>query len=142
MGAFLLTLLFAGGRAYAEETTSGGAANSKWEFDFTWNTSAVLGYRITPLVSAWGGYRALGVDYDEGKINGKKKLLQPGFADGDYQGKVRGDGWGYRLATLLELNESHQLGLMYRSPIEQTYRGKIYMESKNRFKYFIDKKFE
>jgi hypothetical protein len=37
--------------------------------DFTWNTQALLGYRFSLFganAEAWGGYRALGQDYDEG----------------------------------------------------------------------------
>ncbi len=43
--------------------------------DFTWNTQGLLGYRFTLLgnnAEAWGGYRALGQDYDEG--SGRKDL--------------------------------------------------------------------
>jgi hypothetical protein len=34
--------------------------------DFSWNVVGLVGYEFTPLVSAWGGYRAVGVEYDEG----------------------------------------------------------------------------
>jgi hypothetical protein len=34
--------------------------------DFTWNASAILGYHFSQTVSAWLGYRALGVDYESG----------------------------------------------------------------------------
>ena len=34
--------------------------------EFSWNASAVLGYRFTRLISAWVGYRALSVDYEKG----------------------------------------------------------------------------
>ncbi len=34
--------------------------------DLTWNVSGFLGYQFTPLLSAWIGYRALGVDYETG----------------------------------------------------------------------------
>ncbi len=37
--------------------------------DFSWNVVGLLGYEFTPLISAWGGYRALGVEYDEGSGN-------------------------------------------------------------------------
>jgi hypothetical protein len=36
--------------------------------DFTWNTQALLGYRFSlfgAAATAWGGYRALGQDYDD-----------------------------------------------------------------------------
>jgi hypothetical protein len=34
--------------------------------EFTWNTSAVLGYGVSRVVGLWLGYRALGVDYESG----------------------------------------------------------------------------
>jgi hypothetical protein len=34
--------------------------------DFTWNASAILGYHFSQTVSAWLGYRVLGVDYESG----------------------------------------------------------------------------
>jgi hypothetical protein len=33
---------------------------------FTWNTSALLGYSVSRVVSVWLGYRALGLDYKSG----------------------------------------------------------------------------
>ncbi|MEG6549302.1 hypothetical protein V6C53_03565 [Desulfocurvibacter africanus] len=34
--------------------------------DLTWSATGLLGYRFTPLFSLLGGYRALGVDYEQG----------------------------------------------------------------------------
>jgi hypothetical protein len=34
--------------------------------DFTWNASAIFGYQFSQTVSAWLGYRGLGVDYESG----------------------------------------------------------------------------
>jgi hypothetical protein len=34
--------------------------------DFTWNTSAIFGYQFSKTISAWLGYRVLGVDYESG----------------------------------------------------------------------------
>ena len=34
--------------------------------DFSWNASVVLGYKFTRLISAYVGYRALSVDYEDG----------------------------------------------------------------------------
>lgn len=39
--------------------------------DFTWNASVVLGYQITRLLSAWIGYRALGLNADTGSGDDK-----------------------------------------------------------------------
>jgi hypothetical protein len=33
---------------------------------FSFNASVVIGYKITDLLSAWIGYRALSVDYESG----------------------------------------------------------------------------
>ncbi len=40
--------------------------------DFSWNTSAVLGYQFSRTVSAWLGYRVLGADYESG--SGSRKF--------------------------------------------------------------------
>jgi hypothetical protein len=41
--------------------------------DFTWNASAILGYHFSQTVSAWLGYRVLGVDYESGSGSSKFK---------------------------------------------------------------------
>ncbi|MBN1869084.1 MAG: outer membrane protein transport protein [Candidatus Omnitrophica bacterium] len=74
---------------------------------------------------------ALSVDNDYSVANKSKKLWQPGFADGDFNLKGKASGWGYRLATLFKLNERHQFGLMYRSSIQEKYRGKVYLHGLN-----------
>jgi len=38
---------------------------------FTWNASAIFGYHFSPTISAWLGYRALGVDYETGSYHRK-----------------------------------------------------------------------
>lgn len=34
--------------------------------DLTWNVTGLLGYKFTKLLSVWGGYKALGLDYTTG----------------------------------------------------------------------------
>ena len=41
---------------------------------FTWNASAIFGYHFSPTISAWLGYRALGVDYESGSGSSKFKF--------------------------------------------------------------------
>ena len=75
---------------------------------------------------------AVSADSDDSKVSKKKKLLQGGIGDdGNFQLKAKHDGWGYRLATLYKVNEQHQFGLMYRSPIRHKYRGKAYLDNLN-----------
>ncbi|MCK5180837.1 MAG: outer membrane protein transport protein, partial [Candidatus Omnitrophica bacterium] len=70
-------------------------------------------------------------DYDYSVANKSKKLIQLGGADGDFNLKADASGWGYRLATLFKLNERHQFGLMYRSSIQEKYRGKLFLHELN-----------
>ncbi len=60
-----------GGRVIADLTRKlsgslrgdvGGGVNT----DLTWSFSGALTYRFTDLFSAWGGYRVVGIDFDEG----------------------------------------------------------------------------
>ncbi len=74
--------------------------------------------------------------YNYAFVNKKKKLLQLGGADGDFQLKGRdNDNWGYRVALLYELNQRHRFGAMYRSPIRVKYRGKATLNKLNAFGY-------
>jgi hypothetical protein len=38
---------------------------------FAWNVSGYLGYSVSEMVSLWAGYRAIGVDYQDGSGNDK-----------------------------------------------------------------------
>ena len=74
----------------------------------------------------------LSLDYAHAYVNKKKKLIQLGGADGDFQLKgIDNDSWGYRLALLYKLSEKHQFGFVYRSPIKVKYRGKAYLNELN-----------
>ena len=76
----------------------------------------------------------VGADYVRALANKKKKLVQAGGADGDFQLKGRDkNSWGYRLSTLYKLNKNHSFGLMYRSAVDLTYKGKVYLNDLNGF---------
>jgi len=64
-------------------------------------------------------------------LNKSKKLAQGAMADGDFNLKADDSGAGYRLATHFKLTEEHQFGLMYRSPIQLKYRGKVFLHELN-----------
>lgn len=73
-----------------------------------------------------------GLDYTKALANKKKKLIQSGGADGDFQLKGRdNNAWGYRLSALYKLNKNHSFGLMYRSAVDLTYKGKVYLNDLN-----------
>jgi len=74
---------------------------------------------------------AAGLDHDYSQVNKSKKLAQAGGADGDFNLKIKAGGFGYRLATLFKLNEQHQFGVMYRSPIQEKYRGRLFLHDLN-----------
>jgi len=74
---------------------------------------------------------ALSADLDDSKASKYKKLLQSGGADGDFKLKAKDTAWGYRLATMLKINEQNQVGLMYRSRIFHNYEGKAYLDNLN-----------
>jgi hypothetical protein len=57
--------------------------------DFTWNASAILGYHFSQTVSAWLGYRGLGVDYESGSGFSKFKY------DVIMQGPIIGLGFSF-----------------------------------------------
>jgi hypothetical protein len=38
---------------------------------FSWDASAIFGYHFSPMISAWLGYKALGVDYETGSYHRK-----------------------------------------------------------------------
>jgi len=57
--------------------------------DFTWNASAIFGYHFSQTVSAWLGYRGLGVDYESGSGFSKFKY------DVITQGPIMGLGFRF-----------------------------------------------
>ncbi len=71
----------------------------------------------------------IGIDNDDSKINKEKKLFQATQSDANLQLKAKDNTWSYRLATMFKVNNRHQFGLMYRSPIHHKYEGKLYLDN-------------
>ncbi len=57
--------------------------------DLTWSASGFLGWQFTPLLSAWVGYRAVGVDYETGSGNDRFKY------DITVSGPIMGVGFSF-----------------------------------------------
>lgn len=93
---------------------------------FNKDTMLTMGYQVSDQLSL-----GVALDYDYSNANKKKRLIQLGGADGDFQLKGKDDGWGYRLSGRYELTEQHHFGLQYRSAIKEKYRGKIYLDDLN-----------
>ncbi len=70
---------------------------------------------------------ALSADDDATKASKNKKLAQASGVDGNFQLKAKDNAWGYRLATMVKINDRNQVGLMYRSRINHEYEGKAYL---------------
>jgi long-chain fatty acid transport protein len=70
---------------------------------------------------------AVGADNDDSTMEKYKKLSQYEQPDGDLKIKMKDSAWGFRLATMYKVNEKHQFGLMYRSPIRHEYEGRTYL---------------
>jgi len=89
------------------------------------NRDAMLaaGYQLNEKFSL-----GLGIDYDHSTANKSKKLSQTGSPDGTYQLKGTAQGCGYRLSALYKMSEKHQLGLQYRSSMQEKYRGMVYLD--------------
>ena len=128
-----------------EKFTLGFGATSYWGLGTWWAEDSFSKYVSTKAdyftqdAMITGAYEVneaislgIGIDYTHSYANKKKKLLQPGNTDGDFQLKaIDGNAWGYRLSTLYKLNEKHQLGLMYRSQVKVKYKGKVYLNDLN-----------
>jgi long-chain fatty acid transport protein len=74
---------------------------------------------------------AVGADLDDSKLSKRKKLAQANGIEGDSLLKADDAAWGFRLSTLFKVNERHQFGLQYRSPISHEYEGKLYFNNLN-----------
>jgi hypothetical protein len=69
----------AGGRIIADLTrklsgTLRGDVGGGVNVDLTWSVSGALTYQFTDLFNVWGGYRVVGIDFDEGDKQDKFKL--------------------------------------------------------------------
>ena len=73
-------------------------------------------------------------DYIKSEVDKNKKMIQNSgnSPDGDFQLKGRdSNAWGYRLSTLYKFNDRHSFGLMYRSPVDIKYKGRINLNGLN-----------
>ena len=68
---------------------------------------------------------------DYSRIQKEQKLFQGAGPDGDLEFKAHDNAWGWTVDTLFKLNDQNQVGLTYKSPIQHTYRGKIYLHDLN-----------
>jgi len=85
------------------------------------NSSLVASYQLT---NQWS--LAVSADNDSTKADESKNLPNLGYsADGNIQVKGSDNAWGYRIATMFKINDQNQVGLMYRSRINQTYSGEM-----------------
>ena len=58
-------------------------------------------------------------------------LYQGPNSNGDALFKANDNAWGFDLATMFKLNDQNQFGLDYKSPIQHTYDGTLYLNSLN-----------
>lgn len=128
-----------------EKFTFGLGATSYWGLGTYWAEDSFSKYVSTQAdystqdAMITGAYEinenisiGVGVDYASSYVNKKKKLLQPGDADGEFQLKaIDTNAWGYRLSTLYKINEKHRLGLMYRSEVNVKYKGEARLNNLN-----------
>ncbi len=86
------------------------------------DNSLVASYQVTPQWSI-----ALSADNDFSKADESYSLNNFGTTSRNGVAQLRGsdDAWGYRIATLLKINDQNQVGLMYRSRINHNYSGKL-----------------
>ncbi len=89
------------------------------------DNSLVASYQVT---SKWS--IALSADNDYSQVNESWQYQNSAFGfsfgpDGGIEAKGHDDAWGYRVATMLKINDRNQVGLMYRSRINHEYEGKI-----------------
>ena len=88
------------------------------------DNSLVAAYQVTEKWSL-----AVSLDNDYSRADQSKKFFNPGESDGGFELKGNDDAWGYRLATMFKINDQNQVGLMYRSRINHTYEGNVYVDN-------------
>jgi long-chain fatty acid transport protein len=89
-------------------------------------------YKLNDVISV-----GFGIDYIMSQVDSKKRI-----ADGDAGGGSSGNGgfgvfrlkgdddaWGYNVGLLVRPSEKHSIGISYRSKIDLTYKGKIFMSN-------------
>lgn len=125
--------------------TLGIGSGSYWGLGTDWSpdsfsryvaTKSVLANTDTMLTAAYQVTNqwsvAAGADNDYSQADESRLVPQIGIngvTNAGEEAKVKDDAWGYRLATLFKINDSNQVGLMYRSPISHEYIGKIYLDN-------------
>jgi long-chain fatty acid transport protein len=82
-----------------------------------------LAYQVTDQLSL-----GMGVDIDDSHVDKQKKIIQVGANDANF--RLKGDNMaaGMRVAAMYKMNDRHQFGLMYRSPIHRKYHGKVALQ--------------
>jgi len=69
---------------------------------------------------------AASLDNDYSKANESYNFPNFITPDGGLELKANNDSLGYRLATMFKINNQNQVGLMYRSRMNQDFSGKVY----------------
>ncbi len=88
------------------------------------NINPNLAFKVTDQLAV-----AAGANYYNSRIKMRNKINNPGTVpDGKQRLDADGDGWGYNLGLLYDLNERIDLGLTYRSPVTVTHRGNVTFE--------------
>ncbi len=73
----------------------------------------------------------IGIDVVNAKLSQNKLLNQQPGTDSEAQLKFQDYGIGYTLSTLYKVNEQHQFGLQYRSPIDLKWEGEATLHGLN-----------
>jgi long-chain fatty acid transport protein len=136
---FLIPSLFYVNDFGLDKVVFGLGASSNWGLGTEWAKDSFSRYVATKsevenmdsmltvgyaLNDQWS--LAVGGILDSSKLNKEKQIYQGTGADGEGQVKGKDAGsLGFTLSTLYKLNEQHQLGLLYRSEINLTYKGEV-----------------
>lgn len=86
----------------------------------------VLAYKFNDRFSL-----AVGAVDEQSKFEHDAALYQGASPDGDALFKADDNAWGFNLGAMYKVNEQHQLGLTYKSPIHHVYEGNLYMNGLN-----------
>jgi long-chain fatty acid transport protein len=119
----------------------GAGSGSYWGLGTNWGTNSPLEFAATQanitdidntlvasyqVTDKWS--LAASADNDYSRVDESYAFSNVNFgsnANGGVELKGRDDAWGYRLATMLKINDQNQVGLMYRSRINHDYTGKV-----------------
>ncbi len=133
---FLLPAIFAVSDFGLDHVVFGFGTTSNWGLSSTWNKDSFSAYSATnselenvdnTLTASYQFNEhfslGAGVIYDISKFSQEKQINQLPGSDANAQLKGQDEAVGYTLSTLYKFNEHHQVGLIYRSPIELHYKG-------------------